>query len=514
MRDAEANVRRAAREKAGLARLGPGALELAAFMDLTGSFLLVQSQPKILSRAPTSGGRLAAPVPGIPAPGSASFGTYAMTMVTFAMMVDSLTDKAPPGSMSAALDPTVDTVTIGGNKGKITTKIFVSAQKSASKISLIINGEVRDATTGALLFSITSEATGKATGDVCPDASGIAHAHMSFTGHEEYFDATGTKSGSSYEDYGSEMRFKADDDAKLAGVDFSPTGDDSGDLMIRLAARQAAPSFEKAWRSGICIEVLIDPPSQDVDKDSETTVTVKVKHKIEGNELDKEVKATFSGVKSLDPADKKQKAPATYKFIAGPKDDDKGDISFESVSNRGIGHAGVTYTVGRGPWTVNSTGTYVSTFTSPVGSGTNTYAVVIKDLRLTAGAVNSVSGSGTMSIVGDLSSTGVASCTGHVDRSFSISASGTVVGTGAGAVLRLTLDTDDDGDHEIATSCTIAGRTYPGTDESAGGLQEYGSRIGQFDLPAGGGTKTVTRTDPGPNGSETTTGAFRVVHDR
>jgi hypothetical protein len=170
--------------------------------------------------------------------------------------------------------------------------------------------------------------------------------------------------------------------------------------------------------------------------------------------------------------------------------------------------------VGRGPWTINATGTYVSTFTSAVGSGTNKYAVVIKDLKLSAGAVDTVSGSGTMSIVGDLSSSGAISCTGHIERSFSITASGRVVGKGAGAVLRLMLDTDDDGDHGILISCTFAGRTYPEADGAAGGLQEYGSRIGEFDVPAGGGTKTVTRTDPGPYTTETTTGTFKVVHGK
>src|SRR6185437_6070104 len=43
-RTAEANLRKDGRERAGLAGLGPGALELATLMDRTASFLLVQSQ--------------------------------------------------------------------------------------------------------------------------------------------------------------------------------------------------------------------------------------------------------------------------------------------------------------------------------------------------------------------------------------------------------------------------------------------------------------------------------------
>src|SRR5437773_2828909 len=207
-RDAESNLRRAAREKAGLAKLGPGALELAAFMDQTGSFLLTKGQAKIQSRGPSSGGRLAAPLSDFPPPGAASFGTYAMTSVIFEVLVSDLASKAPPGSKTEDLAPTVDTVTIGGNKGQITTQITASVTKSASKISLLlrmkITGEVRDGTTGAVLYKIDSETTGVATGDVCPDSSGIARAKMTFRGHEDYFNASGPTS-SSTEDYGGDI---------------------------------------------------------------------------------------------------------------------------------------------------------------------------------------------------------------------------------------------------------------------------------------------------------------------
>ena len=57
------------------------------------------------------------------------------------------------------------------------------------------------------------------------------------------------------------------------------------------------------------------------------------------------VEAKFGGVKSIDPVNKKQKAPATFKFIAGPKDGDRGNVTFESVSNRGVGRVTVTFAV-------------------------------------------------------------------------------------------------------------------------------------------------------------------------
>jgi hypothetical protein len=84
-----------------------------------------------------------------------------------------------------------------------------------------------------------------------------------------------------------------------------------------------------------------------------TSVTVTVKQKFEGTELDKPVEAvSFSGVKSIDPAaGQKQPAPATFRYTAGSTDGDKGAVAFKSVSNRGIGQTSVQFVVG-GPTTL------------------------------------------------------------------------------------------------------------------------------------------------------------------
>jgi hypothetical protein len=117
-----------------------------------------------------------------------------------------------------------------------------------------------------------------------------------------------------------------------------------------------------------------------------------------------------------------------------------------------------------------------------------------------------------MRISGGLDTSGVTSCTGHIDRTFPISARGTLVCAGPGAALRLTLDTIDDGPHDIVLTCKIGDITTTSRDE-AGGLPEYGSALGEFDLPTGGGTKTVTGGDPGGGGlvSEKASATFTVV---
>ncbi|MEO6719221.1 MAG: hypothetical protein ABIN67_02605, partial [Ferruginibacter sp.] len=125
------------------------------------------------------------------------------------------------------------------------------------------------------------------------------------------------------------------------------------ETMVAAAGRQA----EKMWRAGKCVELLVDPEGGDIDADATKDVTARLKHKIEGNELDKPVVATLAGVATLEPAGEKQPAPATVTYTAGSKDGDRGEIAFESVSNRGIARKSVTFTVGSVKLKVSMSGT-------------------------------------------------------------------------------------------------------------------------------------------------------------
>jgi hypothetical protein len=80
-----------------------------------------------------------------------------------------------------------------------------------------------------------------------------------------------------------------------------------------------------------------------------TNVTVSVRQRYEDTQLEKPVEATFSGVKSLDPAGQKQPAPATYTYTAGSTNGDTGQLAFKSVSNRGIGHTSLQFVVREAP---------------------------------------------------------------------------------------------------------------------------------------------------------------------
>jgi hypothetical protein len=517
MRTLEANLRRSGRESAELAKLDPTAVELAGLMDRTASFALsglpaaMKSQ---LSSTKSDGGRkvLAAPLPGLSPPAGGTLGAYLMTTIVFEAALEKAYETGArsgegyrdgtkcPCKGAFGDPPTTDTVTIDGNKGVITTTTtsaitWGGGGKVSFDLSVKVDGEVFSPS-GVFLYRIRMETTGHADGDVCPDASGIARAKLSFGGREDYYQANGTKTGKGViEGFSGDLRIKADDSGVLSGVDISTSGGlDAGALsqqlgaeMIRMAAARLAPAFEKAWRSGVCIEVQVSPAGGDVEKDSETTVTAKVKHRIDGTELDKPVEATFGGVKSIDPVNKKQKAPATFKFIAGPKDGDRGNVTFESVSNRGIGRVTVTFAVGGG-WTINASGASNET---AVGGITNNLRISIKDLKVTAGKDGTLSGTGAMTVSGtSRSNTGPITCTGPIEeKTVKIGVTGTLVGTTPGAILKLTLVTDEDPNWLVAMTCIVLGRTVknPATPQAHIGF--YRQLLGEFSLPADGGTE-------------------------
>jgi hypothetical protein len=514
---AEAALRRDGRAKAGLAQLGPGALKLADLMDQTASFALSQLRGKLRVQVPGglvarpgeslgSGGRLAAPLAGMPQPGEAVLGAYLITTQAFDGAVEIGDSDRRAGSKgvhdcpctaTVLAGPEVDTVTVDGNPGLITTTMTATVTASGSKVSIDLTirvaGQVSDGS-GAILYKIANEGTGHADGDGCPDASGTAHAHMLFGGHEDYFDAHGTKTSTGVsESFGGELRIRVDDNAKIAGVDIIPVGK-GGEFMMRLAAQSAAPVFENVWRSGVCIALLVSPDGGAVDKDSDTTVTVKVKHTQDGNELDKLVEAKLTGAKSVEPTTK-QKAPATFHYLAGSKDGDKGNINFESVSNRGIGRLSSTFSIS-GDWSVSSVGTSVETVaetgsvTSVRISFTDVKVTRTKDFLDTGKGLLSqvVHGSGQITIKGSLEAHfGDVSCSAPIDRTFAFELTGSVRGN----VMKLKVSAPNPPGEGYRLTCDTATVDIPKSGEG----DFYGHALGELELPADGGTATFDRSE-------------------
>jgi hypothetical protein len=405
------DARRAARMAESL---GPDSPALASAMDDQVSRLLSQAVADALASAPiqlVSTHLPAAPVtvdPGpaaAPAPGQLASGTL---IASLALLEKSIGSTSPYSKATTSSEE----ASIGADKGSIQTDVTVVVTPSGSKVTVDVeqktSGSVTDAS-GKLLFKINAVSKAHIEADGCPDANGVAAAHVEISNTEEYF-AGGDLGHAGHAWSGTDkgdIKIFANEQAEVDRVQMDMQGDSSikggsraagagqSDLtafsvgvaesltmdggfgavlgasssvtssdgatkseaghaldglestvsLVALTASKAASSF---WRSGRCIEVVIDPAGGNVAKDSTTTVTAKVRHRFEGNELDKPVKATLSGVKSIEPSGQNVKAPATFTYTAGPKEDDKGTVTFKSVSNRGIGETTVTFTVGGG----------------------------------------------------------------------------------------------------------------------------------------------------------------------
>jgi len=207
----------------------------------------------------------------------------------------------------------------------------------------------------------------------------------------------------------------------------------------------------------------------------------------------------LSGTKTIDPSGQKQKAPATFKYTAGEAGE-KGLVGFDTTSNRGIGHASVTYTVAGG-WVVNATGTSRE---KAFGLEDNNLKITIKDLKIkAAGKDGALEGTGTMTITGPVTTSIAAAgvmCKGNIDQTIPITARGTVVGSGPSAVLKITLLTPAPADAMVSVTCTLPGLpiTQSIQTSAAGHADVFGEALAEIELPAEG-TKTISKTtDIGP----------------
>ena len=285
------------------------------------------------------------------------------------------------------------------------TAAYAGSTLSAD-VTITTYGEVHDVATGAVIYRIESTGTAHIDGDACPDASGATHVHVTFAAKENYFigaDPNGGRAGYGLEQsYTADVRIQADDNANLAGIEITAqaheeskggvraagaaqsdlfankldaTGTQTFDynpqsgftrtttpgdapttidsirlaggmaLYTELPAQSAAKAVEAAWRSGMCVRVSANPKGGDVGKDFVTQVTVTVRQRYDSSELHKPVEASFSGIKSLQPAGGKQDSPANYQYTAGSNDGDSGGMNFKSTSNRGIGQTSAHFVV-------------------------------------------------------------------------------------------------------------------------------------------------------------------------
>lgn len=126
---------------------------------------------------------------------------------------------------------------------------------------------------------------------------------------------------------------------------------------IMVAAVGLGQDAEPFWRGGKCVDIAVDPSGGDVEADSAADVTATVKHRFEGDELEVPVEASLAGVAAVEPAGERQDAPATVTYTAGSADGEVGEVTFKTVSNRGIAEETVKFTVVSKMLTVGLSGT-------------------------------------------------------------------------------------------------------------------------------------------------------------
>jgi hypothetical protein len=542
------------RVRADLEGLGPGATILATAMDASVARVLTDYRAGLT--AGTLRGQVAGLGPFAPEPGFNSW-------LVFGTLISTLDDFArEPRSGTFDSDP--ETLEIAGNTGTITTTLTVNATRSGSRLSVDLTmktkGQVVDAATGAILYGIDSIVTGHIDIDFCPDASGRAAANVKLTSSEIYTSGGGTRgvsrefSGTAGIIVGEDAEIQTIEGTAQAGEEargVAPAGggdaatsstrtasdniatDRQGrrlstvprattfggegstldaqvalwgsmtifvETMVMAAAREA----EKLWKDGSCVELIVDPEGGDVDPDSITDVVAKVRHVVEGNELDKPVTATLVGVKTVDPAGEKQPAPATVKYTAGSEEGETGDIAFESVSNRGIAKKTVRFTVGSTAWTVGFKGTTSQVANAALGPEKISLKATISDLRVTA-KDGQLTGRGKLHLKG----THTAGCfTGKLDQVVPIDLEGSLIGTGPEAVLRVTFSRPSPSTGTIVLSCPqVASWPFP----DAAYSEFFWFVIGTVDLPAAGGTVDFDRTVELLPRSGTATGTFTVT---
>src|ERR1035437_5831296 len=242
------SLRQDDRTRAGLVNLGSGALDLAALMDQSGSFVLENALAALKADASPSTSQ--APkfqvakmmLADVPTPGQTIVGPWLLTIQGFEILMAAGQSACGSGASCSITEnrhgcgpdemcdgPKADSVTVAGNPGTIFTTTAISASITGNEVSIEITtttyGEVHKVGTGAVIFRIEGTGTGHIDGVACPDASGVAKAHIEFTAKENYFIAADPAGGSAgyglNQSYSADVSIKADDNANLAGLDIS-----------------------------------------------------------------------------------------------------------------------------------------------------------------------------------------------------------------------------------------------------------------------------------------------------
>lgn len=147
--------------------------------------------------------------------------------------------------------------------------------------------------------------------------------------------------------------------------------------MLGTTVRELGKAAETYWRSGKCIELQPSETTRDVDPQEELAIDTRAVGRFDGAEIDAPIRATLSGVATLEPLDTPQDPPATVTYTAGDEQGDQGTVTFKQVGRRGIGMIDETFTVAPQELLLDITGTGSTTVPGGSVNGTTTATGVV-----------------------------------------------------------------------------------------------------------------------------------------
>ena len=410
-------------------QLGPGGAQVLANFDESRRSFAESHVPQAFAALVQQSGPAAIGFRQIPrqtpAPAPSSFvgdigATTTMTSAVMATAVTSLVD-ANPGTWADDSSEEYRPNRADGYSERVVISQRITVQAGGGRVHLEVDinstATVTDAS-GATVATVSG--TGRIIYDVlaCPEADGRALGDY----HISYNETAGSRSRS----YAANAAFtlRNGDDAALQSIDiqFDVRRDASQDgtstsaqvsmsgtaargggmsygdgtvssngmspdqtasslggtiALVGATVREVGKAAEKYWRSGKCIELQPSETTRDVDPQEELSIDTRAVGHFDRAEIDAPIRATLSGVATLEPLDTPQDPPATVTYTAGEEQGDEGTVTFKQVGRRGIGMIDETFTVAPQELRLDITGTGSTTVPGASVSGTSTATGVV-----------------------------------------------------------------------------------------------------------------------------------------
>jgi hypothetical protein len=392
--------------------------------------------------------------------------------------------------------------------GEATVIVDVCPDEDGTVVATATTSATVDAAGNGLTYRVVADADDRALATVDGEANVASVAHTGSmsrhaTGDRAVFASGGEGSAESHLEGSTSWTTDGAGSAGPSSVEVEVAdGANEADIRAWALTRALAASLTDGaisaaatvWRGGRCLELVPDPPGQEVDPGSETTITVKIEHKAHDEEVERPIRATFAGVERAEELETPIDAPADFTYTAATEPQTEGTITWRSVSNRGIAERSETYRVaGRLLLDVDMTVTYRQASVSTRGTIRST------SLRVTPIAGDAATGEPPgVTVEGDLAFRGRSrspDCSGSYRGAFPVdaakNASATIAGEGEDRRLVVSLRLADP-----SASLTARVRCRGGGVSIPIPLGRMLPRIG-VELPLAGGTVSQQGNESG-----------------